>query len=205
MLNPTLSNILVQFSSEMFPKELTCKYDNFLRGKNHPLKTLDKIIVESIKNIVVPGLAIPVLEVLNLANHGPNFKDNDPNFFPHSTMIRTYEGNEPWGNVFESKLITFTFRNYVYNWTYLYELLYLRFQRRDRVKQFSILITVMDPAEIPIMTLRFGDCFIEQLPALEFSFDSAFGETKTFDCAIRFNNFSVEMAIPEFDMKPVTF
>ena len=67
----------------MFPKELTCKYDNFLRGKNHPLKTLDKIIVESIKNIVVPGLAIPVLEVLNLANHGPNFKDNDPNFFPH--------------------------------------------------------------------------------------------------------------------------
>ena len=62
----------------------------------------------------------------------------------------------------------------------------------------------MDPAEIPIMTLRFGDCFIEQLPALEFSFDSAFGETKTFDCAIRFNNFSVEMAIPEFDMKPVT-
>lgn len=204
MLNPTLSNIHVQFSSEMFPKELTCKYDDFLKAKNHPLKSLDKIIVESIKNIVVPGLTIPSMEVTNMPNHGPNFADVDPKFFPHSTMNRAYEGNEPWGNAIESKVVTFTFRNYVYNWTYFYELLYLRFQRRDRVKQFSIVITVMDPAEIPIMRFSFRDCYVEQLPALEFSFDSAFGETKTFDCSIRFNGLNVEMAIPEFDMKRIT-
>ena len=200
MLNPSLSKIQIQFSAEMFPSEIVGKYNDLFRAQNQPLKTIDKILIESIKNVTVPGLTIPSLEIANLPNLGSNF-DNDLKFFPHSTMVRTYEGNEPWFNVIESKQVTITFRNYIYNWTYLYEMMYRRFQRRDRTEQFSIIITVQDAADIPVVRLMFRNCYIEQLPALEFSFDSAFGETKTFDAGFRFNNFDLEMCIPEFDMR----
>ena len=207
MLNPSLQNIEIQFSSEFFPKEFTQKYDDFLFNINHPFKNLRDNFMESIQLINIPGLNITPLIINGLDNTGkdPRNPNMNPIGFPHATQNRAYEGNEPWWNVLESTILQLTLRNNVLNYMYCYEMLYNRYRRQQRTNQFNVYLILKDSAEIPVMRFSALDCFLTQIPTMEFSFMSTFGESKTFDIGIQFNRLDVDFTIPEFNSKKLNF
>lgn len=200
MLNPSLQNIEIQFSSDFFPKELTQKYDDFLFQMNHPFKTLQSNFMESIQQINIPGLNISPLIIQSIDNTGidPRNPTLNPAGFPHTTQNRAYEGNEPWWNILEGTVINLTLRNNILNYMYCYEMIYNRYKRQNRVNQFNIYLILKDSAEIPMMRFSAMDCFLVQVPTMEFSFMSSFGESKSFDIGIQFNKLDVDFNIPDF-------
>lgn len=205
MLNPSLQNVEIQFSDNFFPKELTQKYDDFLFQMNHPFKTLRDNFMESIQMLTIPGLSISPLIIQGLDNTGrdPRNSNLNPVGFPHATQNRAYEGNEPWWNVIESSVINISLRNNILNYMYCYEMLYSRYKREFRTEQFNVYLILKDSAEIPMMRFSAIDCFLTQVPAMEFSFMSSFGESKSFDIGIQFNKLDVDFNIPDFDVKKI--
>lgn len=202
MLNPSLQNIEIQFSEDFFPSELTRKYDEFLLNMNHPFKTLKSNFMESIQQLNIPGLNVTPLVIQGLYNTGrdPRNPNLNPTGFPHATQNRAYEGNEPWWNILESTVLNITLRNNILNYMYCYEMLYNRYRREFRVNQFNVYLILKDSAEIPMMRFSAIDCFLTQVPTMEFSFMSSFGESKSFDIGIQFNRLDVDFNIPDFNV-----
>lgn len=205
MLNPSLQNIEIQFSSDFFPQELTQKYDDFLFQMNHPFKTLQSNFMESIQQVNIPGLNISPLIIQSMDNTGvdPRNPALNPIGFPHATQNRAYEGNEPWWNVLEGTIINVTLRNNILNYMYCYEMIYNRYRRQNRVNQFNTYLILKDSAEIPMMQFSAIDCFLVQVPTMEFSFMSSFGESKSFDIGIQFNKLDVDFNIPDFKQNKI--
>ena len=205
MLNPSLQNIEIQFSSDFFPQELTQKYDDFLFQMNHPFKTLQSNFMESIQQVNIPGLNISPLIIQSMDNTGVDPRNPALNQigFPHATQNRAYEGNEPWWNILEGTIINVTLRNNILNYMYCYEMLYNRYRRQNRVNQFNIYLILKDSAEIPMMRFSAMDCFLVQIPTMEFSFMSSFGESKSFDIGIQFNKLDVDFNIPDFKQNKI--
>lgn len=205
MLNPSLQNIEIQFSSDFFPQELTQKYDDFLFQMNHPFKTLQSNFMESIQQVNIPGLNISPLIIQSMDNTGvdPRNPVLNPIGFPHATQNRAYEGNEPWWNVLEGTIINVTLRNNILNYMYCYEMIYNRYRRQNRVNQFNTYLILKDSAEIPMMQFSAIDCFLVQVPTMEFSFMSSFGESKSFDIGIQFNKLDVDFNIPDFKQNKI--
>lgn len=205
MLNPSLQNIEIQFSSDFFPQELTQKYDDFLFQMNHPFKTLQSNFMESIQQVNIPGLNISPLIIQSMDNTGvdPRNPALNPIGFPHATQNRAYEGNEPWWNVLEGTIINVTLRNNILNYMYCYEMIYNRYRRQNRVNQFNTYLILKDSAEIPMMQFSAIDCFLVQVPPMEFSFMSSFGESKSFDIGIQFNKLDVDFNIPDFKQNKI--
>lgn len=215
MLNPSLSNFRISFSPEAFPKDITEKYDNFLFQQNTPFKTIQSHVLESIQNLSMPGINLNTITVAGLNNLGKNAwgPDNgnnklggepgfyDKNGFPHSTVNTTYPGTAPMNEIVDSIAATITFRNSIINWMYFYELFYDYYKRSRSVKEFSLIVDMMDSARIPMIRFKLGYCFIATIPGLEFAANQSFNETKTFDCGFTFNKFDVEFLIPGFNQE----
>lgn len=200
MLNPSLSNFEIQLTDDFFPRDISEKYDNYLFHMNYPFKSIRSCIMESLQTLTVPGLSINPMVIQAMDNTGRNPR-LDSNYFPHTTNNRAYEGNEPWWNLIENTNITLSFRNNIINWMYFYEIMHERYNRRDRVNQFGVVLIMKDSAEIPVIRFSLNDCFITNIPGLEFAFNQNFNETKTVDIQITFNKLDVEMCIPDFNAK----
>ena len=66
MLNPILSNAIIQFGNGFFPEQLTEKYDTYLYRVNYPLKTFRGYFHETIQSLSIPGLALQTTEMVGL-------------------------------------------------------------------------------------------------------------------------------------------
>lgn len=206
MLNPSLQNFQVQFGPEFFPEEIATKYSDFLFGLNHPFKTIESNLHESIQTIQIGGVNIQPLIVQGMDNTGVDPRNPKSNLygFPHTTNNAAYEGNEPWWNSLENMQFTVTFRNNIINWMYCYEMAYRRYLRENRVDLFTFTLKMMDSAEIEMIRITFNQCYIVTLPGLEFSFNQTFNESKQFDVGIQANKIDVDFNIPEFVKRNIT-
>lgn len=198
MLNPSTDKYTIDFSGEFYPKLLIAKYDDFLFHKNHPIKNIQAHISESIQSITIPGMGLNILSVQGQNNLGsnPNYGQKAP-----VTSNTQYPGSAPMSEIIESTVVTLTLRNTILNWMYFYEFFrsfYSRTSKIDQIKYFTVSIVVRDAAEIPMLSFSFEDCFISNLPGLEFSFNTTFRESKTFDVGITFNKMQVGFLIPNF-------
>lgn len=197
MLNPATDKFKVEIF-DMFPEELTKKYDTFLFQKNGAIKTIHGLLIESLQSVSIPGFALQTTTVDGLQNLG---KNPDIKNFPTPTHKITYSGNAPQSDIIEGNNVSLTCRNYIINWMYIFEILFKYYKRTREVPQFKIMLTMMDAAEIPMMNFIFSGCFVAQLPGLEFSFNSSFRESKTFDVGFAFNQMDVDFLIPGFDVE----
>ena len=219
MLNPVLSNTIVEFGNNFFPEELTKKYDMFLYQMNYPLKNLRAYIHETIQNVSIPGLQLSTIDVQGLNNHqqsgnaGVRFREKPliqhsddmgnrlhyPENYPQSTTSRTYPGSASYTSVVDSVNMTITFKNSILNWLYIFEWLYKYYRRNRTTHEFDLDINMLDSAEVPMLRFHIEDSFVSQLPPLEFAYNGSFSETKTFDMTMVFNRFNVEATIPGFN------
>lgn len=197
MLNPSTDKYTIEFGGDFYPKEIVKKYDEFLFHKNHPIKNIQGHISESIQTVTIPGMALNTLTVQGLNNVGSGgYNQPSP-----TTVNVNYPGNSPMNEIFEGTALNITLRNTIINWMYFYEFFrgfYNRTNKIDGFTHFNLQIIVRDAAEIPMISFSFNDCFISNLPGLEFSFNTSFRESKTFDIGITFNKFDVGFLIPNF-------
>ena len=63
---------------------------------------------------------------------------------------------------------------------------------------------MMDSAEIEMIRMTFSNCFVATLPALEFSSQTTFNESKTIDIGIQANKIDVDFNIPDFKKVNIT-
>lgn len=200
MINPVLSNFRIEMGDSFFPDIIKQKYNNFLRYKNTPFKTMESYFYETIQNFDIPGFNLNLLTVAGLNNSGRN-KSNINEISPLTNIH--YPGTTPLNEVIDGITLNVTFRNSILNWMYCYEILFNYFRRSRKVEDFYILVTMMDSAEIPMIRFKLSKCFISTLPGLAFAFNSTFNESKTFDCGFTFSEFSVEFLIPEFNLEEI--
>lgn len=197
MLNPILSNAIIQFGNGFFPEEMTEKYDTYLYRLNYPLKTFRGYFHETIQSLSVPGLSLQPTELVGLYNNG-NLKADRSNF-EHNTTQFTQPGNADYTSVLTDNKVTITFKNTILNWLYVWEFAYNYYKRRDRVGTFDVNVILKNSAEINILGFYFNDAFITNTAELEFSFTEALSDSKTFDISILFKEFNVRSLIPEFN------
>jgi hypothetical protein len=205
MINPVLTNTKIHFSDDLFPEEFIKKYNDFLFHKNYPLKNIGAVIYESIQNIEIAGINLNPLIVQSINNTRGSSLNKSSNGFPHTTINRGYPGTDPINNIIDNQVLTITMRNNLLNWMYFYEVCHGYYKRTRNIDLFDIIITALDSAEIPMINFRLKNCFVQTLPGLSFSFNSAFNETKTIDVGIFFNEFNVEFLIPSFNLEKINF
>lgn len=205
MINPVLTNTKIHFSDDLFPEEIIKKYNDFLFHKNYPLKNIGAVIYESIQNIEIVGININPLIIQSINNTRGSSLNKSSNGFPHTTINRGYPGTDPLNNIIDNPILTITMRNNLLNWMYFYEVCHGYYNRTRNIDLFDIIITALDSAEIPMINFRLKNCFVQTLPGLSFSFNSAFNESKTIDVGIFFNEFNVEFLIPSFNLEKINF
>lgn len=199
-LNPNTDKFTIEFGENFYVKELMEKYNEFLFHKNSPIKDIQSHIHESIQSIQIPGMQLNVVNVNGMSNIGAAGNLNSQAAL---TINRNYQGNAPINEIIDSTSITVTFRNTLINWMYIYELFRGSYARQSQLKQFFVNITLRDAAEIPMLNVEFSDCFISGLPGLEFSYNTSFRESKTFDVTITFNKMDFAFIIPSFQKKNI--
>lgn len=199
MLNPVLSNFRIQFGEQLFPQHIVEKYDKFLFHKNYPLKNIRAYLHETIQTINIPGEDFQTLTVSGLSN----LINADIRDFPHTTVNRTYPGTSPLNEVVDGIMITVTFKNSILNWIYLFEWMYKYYKRTREAHEFYVNLIMLDSAEIPMINFRLLDCYVAQMPGLEFAYNEGFSESKTFDMSFVFNRFDVNLIVPGFDSETI--
>lgn len=198
MLNPVLSNVKIQFGESFFPDNIAKKYDEFLYNSSYPLPTIRQYFHETIQSFTLPGIGYDNLQITDL----PNVRNNEiggDGFF-HPVTQASYPGHIPQDQVFSSIDINITFKNTILNWLYLYECMDSYYKRRRTMKEFDLSIVMMDSAERPMILYHATNCYSFNIPELEFAYNLSFSESKTFDTTIRFNQMTVKMILPDFDM-----
>lgn len=203
MLNPSVDKYTVEFSNSFFDNEITKKYDNYLFHINGPIKNIKDHIQESIQVLSIPGLELQMLNIQGINNmknidFGP--LGTSPNNFQATTINRQFSGTAPIQDVVQGTKIDITFRNTLLNYMYIYEIFHHYYKRKRDVLEFSIIITLHDAADIPLMNFVFFDCFIASIPGLEFAFNTQFREAKTIDAGFAFNGMTTNFMIPEFNI-----
>lgn len=204
MINPVLSNFRIDFGEAFFPETICTRYNNFLFYKNYPFKSVKGYVQESIQNLETPGVSLQTLSIAGLANN----KNFDPaNVFkniPNPQINKHFPGTSPINDIIDANIVTITFRNSILNYMYLYEVLRSYYNRKRLTDSFYIMLTMMDSAEIPILRIKFEDCFVSVVPGLSFGYNQSFNETKTFDCGFIFNKFNIDFIVPDFNIKKIT-
>lgn len=202
MLNPATDKFNITFGSAFYNKELSKKYDDFLFTKNGVLKNIQAHLEESIQSISIPGMSLNTFAVTGLQNFGPtgNTKGRGT-----TTTNVTYPGNAPLNEVIQSTTVVVSFKNTLINWMFIYEIFRNKYYRNNSViiKDFDISIVLNDAAEIPMLQFNFVDCFISELPGLEFAFNQNFRETKSFDATFVFQKMDVNFLIPGFKLNQI--
>lgn len=202
-LNPATDKFMVEIGNDFFPDLLTKKYDKYLRLSNGPLKNIKSIITESIQTIDIPGINLSTIQAIGLQNLGDLSKQTKIGF-PNTSTNRTYPGTASDNEITESNMLTMNLRNTLINWMYCYEVLYSYYKRTREISQFYIILTLLDSSEIPLIEFKFSDCFIGQMPGLQFAYNSQFRESKNVEVGFIFNKFDTKFLIPEFDVKEIT-
>jgi hypothetical protein len=196
------------FTNEMYPDDICRKYDDFLFHKNYPLKGIIGLLNESIQSVSIPGIGLNNITVQGLENTGKNprsVKDkNGKPDFPHTTINRTYPGTSPINEVVEGNVVTITFRNYIINWMYFFEVYWKYYKRSREISMFSIVLTMMDSGEVDIIRFSLGDCYLSTLPNLIFAYNKQFNESENFDAGFIFNKYDVDFIAPTFDLNRIT-
>lgn len=199
-LNPNTDKFTIEFGENFYVKSLMKKYNDFLFHKNSPIKDIQSHIHESIQSIQIPGMQLNVTNANNMSNIGAagNLKSQAA-----LTVNRNYIGNSPINEIIEGTTVTVTFRNTLINWMYIYELFRNFYSRNSGLNEFYVNIVLRDSAEIPMINIMFDDCFISALPGLEFSYNTSFRESKTFDVTFTFNKMDVGFIIPTFNKRDI--
>lgn len=198
-LNPATDNVLIEFSPSFFETPFIEKYNDFLFHMNGPIKDMQTFIMESIQEIEIPGTSLNVLEIQSI----PNIKSSGKQYginFPETSINVQYPGTSNKNDIIESKSLSLTLRNTILNWSYFYESLDGYFRRTRIIKEFDIVITLLDSAWIPMLSFVFHNCFVSLLPSLTFGFNSQIREIKTFNAGITFNSMDINVQIPDFKM-----
>jgi hypothetical protein len=205
MLNPVMSNFQIQFGKNFFPKEIIEKYDNWLYSRNYPLKSMEAYIHETIKNVSIPGEQFQTLLVSAMPNlRNTNFANpsiNKPQGFPHTTINRSYPGTSSYNDIVDGITITVTYKNTIINWIYIFEWLYKYYRRTRLANEFNFHLIMLDSARIPMIDFFVDDVFVSGMPGLEFSYNSSFSESLTFDVTYTFNRFNIDLIVPGFDIE----
>lgn len=194
-LNPSTDKFTIELGSDFYVNSLMEKYNDFLFHKNSQVKDLQSYMHESIQSIQIPGMNLQVVNVNGMSNIGAAGNVKTPAAL---TVNKSYVGNAPIAEIIESTTVTITFRNTIINWMYIYEFFRRRYERNSTLKNFDISVTLRDSADIPMLNILFDDCFISGLPGLEFSFNTGFRESKTFDIIFTFNKMNFNFIIPSF-------
>lgn len=195
MLNPATDNVIIEFNHDFFDNEFSKVYDEFLFHMNGPIKNIKDHIHESIQEIEIPGFNLNVIETNGLPNATGG---GNANFFPHTTINRQFPGTSSQNDIIDSKQVNITFRNTILNWSYIFQVMEGYYRRKRIMEQFAINITLLDSAQIPMLSFRFSDCFTSTIPGLSFGFNSNIREVKTVQSGFTFNKFDVKINIPEF-------
>jgi hypothetical protein len=207
MLNPSLNNFSVMFSSEFFPEFLIQKYDNYLFHKNYPFKTMQSLIIEGIQSISVPGIGLQTITVTGMENTGSNPRQKTDQHghkdFPAPTNNRVYPGTSPLSEISEGQIVTISYKNYLINWMYMFEIYWGYYRRSRTLDLFNITLTMKDSSEIDQIRFRLEDCFLTSLPNLVFSFTQAFNESQSFDVGFIFQKYNVDFCTPSFDLETI--
>ncbi len=203
MLNPSVDKYTIEFSSGFFNNEITEKYNSYLFHMNGPIKNIKDHIQESMQLVSIPGFnlnVLPVSSIGNLQNQKFAAMGKKPSNFAHTSTNRQYAGTSNQNDILEAQSVNITFRNTMINWMYIYEVFYNYYKRSRSLSDFQIHITLYDAAEIPMMQFVFGDCFVSNIPGLDFAFNAQFREAKTIDAGFTFNTLSSKFMIPDFKM-----
>lgn len=198
MLNPSLQNFRVTFGENFFSSGVIEKYDDYLFHQNTPFNTMKACFHESIQSLNIPGLNISPLIIQGLNNTGNNPYADGQSFQAATTSV-AYAGSDSWWNVLETTVLTVTFRNNILNWMLCYENMYKYYLRQRTVSEFTIILDMMDSAEIPIIRIIAKDCFVANMPGMEWSNAQAFNESKTFDVGFQFNDLDVQFNVPDWN------
>lgn len=205
MLNPSIDKYTIEFSKSFNNNEIAKKYDEYLFYLNGPIKNINDYILESIQVISIPGFNLNTVTVAGLNNlKGSTLNiGSKPSNFTHTTTNKTFAGTSSQIEILENQIINVTFRNTLLNWMYIYELSQNYYSRNRTVSDFSIIITLHDAADIPLMQFIFKDSFISAMPGLEFAFNQQFREAKTIDASFTFNGMDTKFIIPEFNLSKI--
>lgn len=202
-LNPATDKFQIEIDNSIFTKELSAKYNNYLKASNSPFKDIKSVILESIQNIEIPGINLNLIAVPGLMNLGDLKPSQMQDGFPHTTIQRQYPGTASQNEIIDGVTLNLTLRNTIINWMYFYEVLYSYYKRTRETNMFYVIITMLDAAEIPLIEFKFSDCFVSVMPGLSFAYNTQFRESKTIDVGITFNKFDVKFLFPGFNTKKV--
>lgn len=191
---PPLNNFRIDISPVFFRTNIVTKYDKYLFNRNYPIKSFEGYFHETIQSFDIPGIDLKTLLVESL----PNMRGNDGN--PTSVNI-SYPGTSNENDIITASVLTITLTNTLLNFAYCYEMLHKYYKRKRDINQFFVTITIKDSADIPMLRFHLGGCFLSSIPPLSFAYNGSFNESKTIDIGITFNDFDVELLIPEFEMK----
>jgi hypothetical protein len=203
MLNPSTDKYTIEFSADFFSKDITKKYDDYLFHLNGPIKNMRDHLQESIQSLDIPGIELNLLNVNGLNNmKNVDFTNinSSPTNFNSTTINRQFPGTSPNQEIITETKVSITFRNTLLNWMYIYETFHHYYKRKRDISDFSIIITLHDAADIPLMNFVFFDCFVSSIPGLNFAFNTQFREAKTIDAGFAFNGMSTNFMIPSFDL-----
>ena len=210
ILNPSTDKFQIEFSQEFYPEELTKKYDNYLFYLNGPFKSIQSHFIESIQSLNIPGINLGIVSALGLSNIGSNKANQlsnivggDKSKFPPTTITRYYPGTTSQNEIVDGNQVNITFRNTIINWCYIYENLFSYYARTRTVDSFNLTLTMFDSSEVPMLRFRFSDCFVAQIPGLEFAYNQSFRDAKTIDAGFVFNKFDVDFLIPSFNLQEI--
>lgn len=210
LLNPSTDKFRIEFSQGFYPELLTKKYDDYLFHLNSPFKSIQAHLIESIQSLTVPGINLNTISALGLGNLGSgkasqagNFMNNVGKQFPHTTIARHFPGTSSQNEIIDGNQVNITFRNTILNWCYLYEVLYSFYKRTRDISDFYMTLTMLDTSEVPMLRFKFGDCFIGQLPGLEFSYNQQFRDVKTIDAGLVFNKLDIDFLMPSFNLQKI--
>jgi len=202
MINPSVDKFIIEFSNNIFDNEIAKKYDDYLFHINGPIKNIKDSLQESIQSLSIPGLQLQLLNITGISNmknveFGPI--GSSPGNFQATTINRQYPGTTALQDVITESVINITFRNTLLNYMFIYEIFHNYFKRKRDISDFSIIITLHNAANIPLMNFVFFDCFVSSIPGLEFAFNQQFRESKTIDAGFAFNGMTSNFMIPKFN------
>lgn len=200
ILSPNLDNYRIEFDEHLFPKELTEKYDTFLRTMNGQIKDIQTLVQSEIISYSTPSITIPETTISGLNNTGKRGINSTDIKSPNTINI-DYLSNGNFDEALGSKTLVITMRNVLWNYVYLHELMRLMFERNNNLKEFAVSAVMNSDGDIALMRLRFRNCIVKSLPEITFNHGDSMATNPTFDLTIRFNNYDFEFMLPNFKHK----
>jgi len=188
--NPRKDLFRVVMPDTFFIKEITNKYDNFLKQKHLPLDTIQEVLLESIKGFDTPDFGVTPSQQ-QLANDGLRF---DQPSLPKESIQRATE-----------KTFQLRFRHSDAYLTYFLMLEHffarLKFGEKAARKHFgTIILELQSPVGNSINRIRYEKCHLIGVPPLSLDYALPNQDTSEFACNIAYTKFSTSFDVPELKL-----